>query len=455
MKNRAPASGAHILDCFEQTRCYWRRVTPEKSSLGAGFILAGMLFSSASAQAQEALYSALGLDSALAQHNASNNSPGSLPQSHLGPVDFTLGASAGVEENDNINLTETGAQSDTIIRAGLTLGLVWPATEQSELSFNAAADYAKYLAHPSDDQFEISPGSVLTWKISFEDGSLMFFDQFSESQSVISEASVSGVNNIPRIDNTIGARLEWQPGRWLFELDCSYDNYFSDGAAYEYLNRDSEYLLIRAGHRVAEDTQLGLEVSASFTKYELALQSNNTSYSVGPYLEWQLTHFINISVRGGYTIFAFDSNGEGQSAQNLGSYYASLELTHQLTQFISQRLSVERDISLGLNQGNNYTEQLTAGYTINWEATAHLGLHLSLTYENGNQPLTSEIGTSSGILLSSQTENYSRVGISPGISYQFTRKLAGSLTGAHWERMSNLNDGYQDNSVSVQLNYTF
>ena len=416
-----------------------------------------MLLSGTSARAQDALFSAIGLDSALGHNNGLNNSPGGLPppQSHLGPVDFTLGASAAAEADDNIDLTQNNTQPDTIIHTDLYLGLVWAATEQSELNFNISAGYAKYLAHPVNDQAEIAPGSVLSWKISFEDGSLTFFDQFSDSQSVITEASVSGVGTLPRIDNTIGVRAQWQPGRWLLELDYSHDNYFSDDAAYQYLNRSSEYLIFRGAHRLVEDTQLGLEASAGFTTYEQAIQSNNRNFSLGPYLEWQLTHFINVSARGGYTLYFFDANSGGQAAQNLGSYYVNLELTDQLTTSISQTLSVERDVSPGFGRGNNYTEQLTANYSINWQATDHLGLQLNLTYEDGNQPLTSEINTPIGNLLFSQTEDYSRIGIRPGITYQITQKLAGSLTGAHWERMSNLNDGYEDNSVTMQLNYTF
>jgi len=420
-------------------------------------MLAGVLLGTTSSRAQEALFSALGLDSALEQHNASNYPPGGLPrpQSHCGPVDFTLGVYLGVEENDNINLTQNGTEGDTILHSGLTVGFDWPAAEQSQLTFNASVGYDKYLEHPVNDNLEIAPGSVLSWKIAFEDGSATLFDQFSDAQSAISEASVSGVSNLPRIDNTVGARVAWQPGRWLFELGYSHDNFFSDGAAYQYLNRSSEYLVFRGAHRLAEDTQLGLEASASLTRYDQALQSNNTSYSVGPYLEWQLTHFIKVSARGGYTFYAFDSNGAGQPAQNLGAYYFSLELTHQLTEFISQRLSVGRDISLGLNVGNNYTEQLTANYSVDWQATEHLALNLTLTYEDGNQPLTSEISTSSGISLFSQTENYSRVGVGPGISYKFTRKLAGGLAFMHWDRMSNLNTSYRNNTLTMQLNYAF
>ena len=423
-----------------------------------GGLLAGVLFTGSSARAQDALFSALGLDAALGQHNAGNSPAGGLqppPPSHLGPLNYTLGASVGVEGNDNINYSPEATESDTILHAGLNLGLVWPATTQSELSFNMGAGYLKYLEFTRNDQFQINPGSALNWRIAFEDASLTFFDQFSDSQAVVTEASVSGVSTLPRIDNAVGLRAEWDPGRWLLALGYSHDLYFSDDASYQYLNRSSEYFFVRAARRLVEDTQLGVEASASVTTYEEAIQSNYTSYSLGPYLTWQLTHFLNVSARGGYTIYAFDANAQGQAAQNLGSYYVSLQLTQQLTDYLSQSLSVARSISPGFNQGDNYTQQLTANYSVNWQATDHLGLRLSLTYEDGTQPLSSVIATPAGPRFFSRTEDYSRVGISPAISYQITSKLAGSLVYSHWERTSNFSYHYQDNDVSLQLNYAF
>ena len=436
--------------------CVGRRWTGRAKFLPVfGGLVAGTILTGASAHAQEALFSALSQDSL----SSPTNTPAALSpeQPHLGPVQLTLGAYTGVEANDNINTSQFSSQSDVILHAGLNLGFIWPATEQSELDFYTSAGYGKYLEHPSNDRFEVDPGSALSWNISFEDGTLTFFDQFSDSQSVISEASVTGLSKLPRIDNTAGTRADWQPGRWLFELGYSHDTYFSDDATYEYLNRNSEYFFLRAGHLLAEDTQLGLEASASLTRYQIPIQSNNTSYSLGPYFNWQITDHLNASARGGYTIYVFDANGANQPAQNLDSYYASLTLTHQLTEFVSQKLSIERDISLGLGEGNNYTEQLTVNYGVSWAATTHLGLSLNLNYADGSQPLTTQTYVPFyGFVSYIENENYSRVGINPGISYQFTEKLSGSLIYGYWTRTSNLfGNSYQDNDLTLQLNYSF
>src|SRR5262249_37805092 len=102
----------------------------------------------------------------------------------------------------------------------------------------------------------------------------------------------------------------------------------------------------------------------------------------------------------------------------------------------------------GYNKGNNYNQQLTLNYDVHWTATAHAGLDLNVTYEDGTQPLT--------ISFFQFTENYSRVGISVGGSYQFTDHLGGSLTFAHWDRSSNIpGNNYSENSIALQLNYGF
>ena len=439
--------------------------------------MTGTILQGAAVHAQEALWGAVAFDSAQAKANAP--SPAQPGQTYIGPVNLTLGVYTGVEANDNINNSQNAPEQDLIFHNGLNVGVAWPATDQSHLNFYSQLGYAKYLRYSSNDQFEVNPGSVLAWEMSFEDGSVTIFDEFSDSQSVITEASVSGISQLPRIDNTSGLRLQWTPGRWIFEADYSHELYFSDDSAFQYLNRSTENFVLRAAHLLAEESQLGLEVSTSWTTYDVPIQSNNRSYSLGPYLEWQVTPFIEGTVRGGYTIYNFDGTPStkvslpppppptmppgqpvpviiipGQPAQNLDSYYASLELTHQLTDHIFQKISVERDISLGLNAGNNFTEQITANYTVSWTATKNLGLNLSLTYENGNQPLTIQ----NGIFLKPtiETENFNRVGISPGLSYQITQKLGSSLTYTYWDRTSNIaGNSYRDDSVMVQLNYSF
>src|SRR5437763_16194126 len=53
----------------------------------------------------------------------------------MGPVRFRVGATVGVEYNDNINYAEVNTQDDVIITPSMTLDAIWPITQLNTLRF--------------------------------------------------------------------------------------------------------------------------------------------------------------------------------------------------------------------------------------------------------------------------------------------------------------------------------
>ena len=395
-------------------------------------------------RAQEALTSERYADQAI---NSQTNAAVAPQPDNLraGPVLLNLGTYLGVTFDDNINTSQDHPQSDTSIHAGLDVGFLWPATTSSQLQLSSEFGYVTYLAHTRNDSIEIAPNSALTWGISFDDGSVTLYDQFSYSEEVITVPSVAGLDELPRLDNTIGVRAQWSPKKWDFELGLSHDDFHSTSSQFDYLNRGSEYFYLRGARRFGESTQAGLEFSASQTGYEQAIQSDNQSISLGPYVNWVVTQSFTANISGGPTIYHFDAV-PGSPASTLNSYYFDLELTHQLTHFIAHHLSARRDVSLGYNKGNDYTELSSISYGIDWAATQYATLGMSLTYENGNQPLDFSI----------IKEHFSRVGFGVNAGYRITQKIAGSISFTHWDRSSDINgNNYGDDRISFQLNYNF
>ena len=313
-------------------------------------LFAGLVASGTTLQAQEALNSVLSLDQVLRRQNSpASELPPESP--HFGPVQYSASAYAGVQRDDNVFLSQQNPQSDTILSGGLNLALNWPATEQSAVNFNSQIGYADYVRFPGNNYLEVAPGSALTWTFSLSTVSLTFYDQLSAAEETLPVASVSNAGRIPRVDNTSGLRLTWQPDQWHFEAGYSHDIYFSSSDLYAYLNRSSEYYYARGAWCFSGGSQLGLEASVSTTDYDLASQSGNTSYSVGPYLQWQVTQYIYATVRGGPTIYSFNSTTCGADARNLSTYFVELDLSHQWADFLSQQLSLQRSVSLGYNVG--------------------------------------------------------------------------------------------------------
>ena len=441
-----------------------RRDPPLNLFRGPGWIVSLGLFCwlwpKPAAHAQQAFYSALSLDSVIQSQNNTNPVVALQPdEPHLGPVQVTLIPYTRVGIDDNINLTATNTESDVIIGAGSTLGVAWQATGKSVLQLSAQIGYNWYLNHPDHDYLQISPGSALTWGFKLSDWLVTFFDQFNYTRNDIAVASVSNVSGIPIVDNTLGMRAQWQPGNWLLEAGYSYDTYYSTSSQYNYLDNNSDYFFTRGAWLYSEHGQLGVEGSASYTYFSYPPENNNNSYSVGPYVQWQPDPSITVSVHGGPTFYSFAPNASNPTQNNLSSYYVSLDVFHQMTEFLSEELTLNRSVSLGIGSGSPYYQQLSIDYLARWYAKPWLNFFLRLDYQQGQQPFQEGyqfVDRPPFIVPFYATEYYNREGVSPGVNYQLTKKISANLSYTHWTRGSNISQNtYSDDSATLELQYSF
>ena len=397
------------------------------------------------AKGQQALLGALSLNNTIAaQSNQATLQP---DRPHLGPVQLTLGAYASVAYDDNINEAQNNPEADYITRGGANLGFDWPATDYSDLQFGTGIGYVHYHRYTSNNGLEISPNSALTYALTLDEVTFTFFDQFSYTREVTTEAALANVTTQPLLNNTLGVRVGWEPGKWTLQTSYSHVDTVSDHAN-DYLNSSSEFFFGRAGWRFAEATEAGMEASGGWTDYQVASQPNSYNVSLGGYVEWQLRPSLHFTLRGGPTYYEFISQTPAAGNSSLSSYYVSLTTSHQFTDFLSQSLNLERSVQPGINQGSSYVEQLMATYSLSWALTQHINLGPSAAFVNGQQPL--------GNFPFPSLEYYQRYGAGAQLSWRFTDHLAGSLGYNYWLRDSNLPDrGYSENSVSFDLTYAF
>ena len=405
-----------------------------------------------STQAQEALRSALSLDRTLEQR--SEDRLVLRPAGpHLGPLALTLGLYERTSYDDNVNLSQADTKSDTTVSVGIHLGVDGSVTETSALHFGTSVGYAHYLEGTRNGGLEVQPDSALTYQISLAEITLTLFDQLSYSRQVITEGALANLGTLPRMENTVGARISWAPGRWHLEQGYSHNSYSSDRSAFNYLNRSSEYLFLRAGWSLAESTQIGIESSGTSTSYQVAVENNNYNISVGPYAEWQIGSSVRLSLRGGPTFTVFDSNPSSSSNSTLDSYFLGFDGTHQLTEFVTHRLNLVRDVQAGLNQGSAYIEQLRVGYSVTWAMTPWVNLGASVAWETGRQPLAVALP---GNLMAQAQEKFDRYTVGPQLSWQATDHFTLSLSYTLGVRHSSLAArDYRSHSMSLQLSYGF
>lgn len=410
-----------------------------------------MLLPAAAVRGQDALISALALDRTM---ETNTNAPiGLAPEGHhLGPVPFSLGASTTALYDDNINGVGSNPQSDVLLSAGVNLGLSWAPTGESQLQLGSGLGYTKYLENTRNSGFDISPDSAVTYLFSVDDVVFTLFDQLTYQREVVSQAALANIAILPRLENTAGTRVAWNPGQWTLQASYSHDNYYSEENG-QSLNRSSEYFYSRGGWRFAEATEAGLEASESLTSYQDASLGDNSSASVGAYVEWQLRRSLRLSLRGGPSFNSFSSGASTAGNSSLLSYYISFAATHHLTDYLSHQLSVNHSVQPGLNSGSAYIEEFSAAYSATWYLTQSISLGAGLTYENGSQPISTALP---GQIAAESTEDFERYGVQPQILWNLTDKLSSRFAYGHWLRHSNLEDrSFSENSVSLNFTYGF
>lgn len=395
--------------------------------------------------AQEALKNAIFQDQGFNQRQAAAAKDVGEPTADK-PA-FTVGASLGIQYDDNINLVESNPLSDVSISPGVNFAGRWPISQTSQLSFGIGVAYQKYLNHSEYDRLTLSPNSVLALDIPAHDFVFTFYDRIQYSQDVISEAALSGVAQFPQIVNTVGTRISWVPSEWIFQVGYAHGTTFSPGGDVAYLDGSSEQFFARAGYQLARATTVGLEASATLSDFDSATQPDSTSYTFGPFVEWQITEAIAINIRGGLSHNTFEPTNSLGQAQNLNSYYSYLSVNQRVTEFISHSLGGGHQVASGLNQGSAYVESSTFNYQITWALRRNTSLNGNASYQIGNQPSIGPGG---------QSEDFNQLGLGFGIRQGLTRKLSSGLAYNFTQRDSNLpTRGYTQNTVTLTINYQF
>ena len=194
------------------------------------------------ARAQDAIRPSLAGETAAA---ARSQSLDRIPYNLMvGPMRFRFSATAGVEYNDNINLSETNTKDDFIFHPQVNMDAIWPITQLNTLKLDLGVGYNFYLDHSRNDTDTIllSPGSQLAFDIFVGDFRINIHDRFSLQQDPISQIGLSNVANYGRFENYAGLNVLWDLNKAVVNLGYDHYNYISTTTQFDYLNRNAEAL---------------------------------------------------------------------------------------------------------------------------------------------------------------------------------------------------------------------
>jgi len=452
------------------------QATPLSSSIRrvALALIVPLLSVAPMALAQDAIRPSLaGEAAAEARRQSIDNIPYNL---QVGPMKFRFSATLGFEYNDNINLAEDGSalvltpsgpvtlttspQSDFIIHPQVNLNALWPITQLNTLKFDIGLGYAFYLDHSNynTNSVLLTPGSQLAFDIFVGDFRINIHDRFSLEQDPVSEIALSNVVDYGRFQNSAGVSVLWDLNQAVVTLGYDHYNFIATNDLFDYLDRNADILSGTVGFTPTATMTVGLEGSVVDTYYDKNILNDSLTYSIGAFLETQISANLKLRVAGGYQRINFDDGGLVNDPHDLDDYYANALLSHRVNSVLSHNLSIGHESQLGVN--SNYVRLNYVRHTATWNILYHTLLTTELFYEDaeesGGQGLLFAPAPGLPNLNPFAAEHIHRYGGALSLGYQLTPHVTLGLRYQYTQKDSDqpLRD-YRQNRVALDGTYSF
>jgi hypothetical protein len=427
------------------------------------------------ARAQDAIRPSLaGEAAAEARRQSIDNIPYNL---QAGPIKFRFSGTLGLEYNDNINLAEDGSftttgilgnpvtltthsQSDFILRPQINLNALWPVTQLNTLRLDIGLGYAFYLDHSNynTNSVLLTPGSQLAFDVFVGDFRINFHDRFSLEQDPVDEIALSNVADYGRFQNTAGIAVLWDLNQAVVTLGYDHYNFIATNSLFDYLDRNADILSGSIGFTPTSTITVGLEGSVVNTYYDQQVLNDALNYSVGLFLESQLTSYLKVRVAGGIQNIDFDDNGIVNDMQDVNDFYANLLISHRVNSVLNHNLSLGHETQLGVN--SNYVTLNYVRHTATWNIIHNTLLSTELFYEDADD------SGGNGLLLPGviifpnlnpfAPEHIHRYGGAITVGYQLTPHVTLGLRYQYTQKDSDLAlRDYRQNRIALDGTYSF
>ena len=431
-------------------------------------LLVPLVFAASAVRGQDAIRPSLaGEAAAEARRQSIERIPYNLL---LGPVRFRFSATMGLEYNDNINIAEVNEQEDFIFRPQVNFNALWPITQLNTLRFDIGLGYAFYASHSeyNTNGLLLSPGSALSFDIFVGDFRINFHDRFSLEQDPVGEPGLSGVADYGRFQNTAGISVLWDLNKAVATFGYDHYTFIATNDDFEYLDRNADALMASLSVALTSTTGVGVEGNYVFNRYDEDVLNDSETFSVGAFIETQLTNHVKLRVAGGYQNISFDGDEvvlgpfppgffddlevtEGEvrgdflvfdDSRSLDDFYINLLISHRINAAFTHRLSAGHESQLGVN--SNYIKLNYVRHTATWNIINKTLLSTEFFYEDAED--------SGGFI----DEHLHRYGGALTLGYQLTRHVT---LGARYQYTQKDSDvafrDYKQNRVSLDGTYSF
>jgi outer membrane protein assembly factor BamA len=442
-------SPARVSDRFRAITTLFALHSRLERGVLAGLVCSRWLMLSAflmtlSASAQEALRDSLAGDAAAETRILQQQSPSQAYTFKNGDFRMLITPALSLQWNDNVRLSHTNAQDDFIVSPTIGIATSYPLTQRNLLQLNVTLGYNDYLNHSDLSSWYLQSGSALSFDIYIKDLWINLHDQFSYVQDASLDATVANTGSYGTFQNTAGISGTWDLNDVTLALGYDHQNILSTSGQFDEINHAAELIYTRAGFKVHPKITTGFEATGTFTTYNQMVLNDNVAYTVGIYADVRPDAFFRIQPRVGYTISQFQHTSQSIQTSDQNSWYADLNITHQVTEAVSYSLDAGHEVSLGVQ--SDVTEDWFLRSSINWNIIRNLNVQTSFFYQHGN--------TGVGNVTGNLTETYDWYGGGLSLNYPIMKRFSLGLSYQLTLRSSTIADrGYTQNVVGLQLTY--
>ena len=404
---------------------------------------------SSAAFSQEALKMSLASAEA-AEARRKNSTTVGYYNLQLGQTYWRFSGALGADYNSNVNLNQTGAKGDYILRPEIDVSLLVPVSDKNSLNVSVGAGYSAYVMHSELRRYYVTPNTEVSFDVYAGDFWINLHDRISVTENSYSDPTVAGDGNYSQLQNAAGVAVVWDLNKLVLHFGYDHVNYSTlssshgsggggqpDGA--------SELFSASAGCLIKPGLQLGVELGGGILNYGASSTnssfSNATEWNAGAFCEAQASEYTHLRVSAGYTQYLPEAGTLRGGGLTYSGVYTALDLNHRLNQYVDYTLSLGRNINFAFSGGT--VDLYFAEWKANWKIFRKTSLATSFNYEHGSQ-------------IGSNPETFDRYGPAINLGRPITEKLDGTLGLQFYWRGSNLaGRDYTACVISSNLRYRF
>jgi hypothetical protein len=234
----------------------------------------------------------------------------------------------------------------------------------------------------------------------------------------------------------------WDLNKAVLTFGYDHYSYVSTTDTFSYLDRNAEELSFSAYFALTSTTGGGIETSAVYNYYDQDFLNDSVTYSIGPFVETQITNYLRLRAAAGYQFVNFDGGGAVRDESDSNDFYANILLSHRINAAITQTISAGHESELGVN--SNFIALNYVRHTATWNIINRVLLATELFFEDGDD--------SGGIF----SEHIQRYGGALTLGYQLTSHVTLGLRYQYTQKQSDQpGRDYKQNRVSLDGTYSF